>query len=95
MAHHEIPLVDISISFRSGSSLESDAKLGSTRLFARMLRRGAGKRTSDDIEATLDRLRQAALDDPAKTYARLLADREFAPFAGLLPPSREEAILPT
>src|SRR5688572_1298176 len=53
---HELPLVDMSISFRSGSSVEPDSKLGMTRLFARMLRRGAAGRTSDDIEAAIDRL---------------------------------------
>ena len=53
---HELPLVDISISFRSGSAAEPDAKVGLTRLFARMLRRGAAGRSSDDIEAMIDRL---------------------------------------
>jgi hypothetical protein len=42
--------------------------------------------------AVLDRMRQALLSDPAKTYARLLADREFASFAGLLAPSSQDAV---
>jgi zinc protease len=53
---HELPLVDLSISFRSGAALEPTDKHGVTRLFARMLRRGAAGRTSDDIEAMIDRL---------------------------------------
>ena len=40
----------------------------------------------------LDRMRQALLSDPVSTYARLLADREFAPFAGLIAPSDQDAI---
>jgi zinc protease len=52
---HELPLVDLSISFRSGATLDPVAKIGRTRLFARMLRRGAAGWTSDQIEETIDR----------------------------------------
>jgi zinc protease len=52
---HEIPLVDLSISFRSGSALEPAQKVGLTRLMGRMLRRGAEGWTSDKIEETIDR----------------------------------------
>jgi hypothetical protein len=34
--------------------------------------------------AALERLRQKILTDPGATYVRLLADRDFAPFAGLV-----------
>ncbi|MGZ3448700.1 MAG: M16 family metallopeptidase [Polyangiales bacterium] len=51
---HEIPLVDLSISFRSGSALEPAQKVGLTRLMGRMLRRGAVGWTSDKIEETID-----------------------------------------
>ena len=39
-----------------------------------------------DRAAALARLEQTALSDPARTCDQLLADREFAPFAGLLEP---------
>lgn len=52
---HDIPLVDLSLSFRSGAALEPEGKLGLTRIFARMLRRGAAGWSSDQIEETIDR----------------------------------------
>ncbi len=52
---HELPLVDISISFRSGSTFDPAEKRGLARMFARMLRRGAVGYTADVIEETIDR----------------------------------------
>jgi zinc protease len=51
---HELPLVDLSISLRTGSAFDPDDKRGLARLFARMLRRGAEGWGSDAIEATID-----------------------------------------
>lgn len=84
---HELPLVDISISFRSGSSLEPDSKLGMTRLFARMLRRGAGGRSSDEIEATLDRLGGEISVDVSASSINMHAQvirRNLEPFVALV-----------
>jgi hypothetical protein len=42
--------------------------------------------------AAFERLRDTTLANPAKTYERLLSDREFAPFAGLLPATSDGGI---
>jgi hypothetical protein len=42
--------------------------------------------------AAFERLRGTTLSDPPRAYERLLADREFAPFAGLLPSTADGAI---
>ncbi len=84
---HELPLVDISISFRSGSSLEPENKIGMTRLFARMLRRGAGGRSSDEIEATLDRLGGEISVDVSASSINMHAQvirRNLEPFVALV-----------
>ena len=52
---HELPLVDISIAFRTGSAIDAKDKLGTTRMFARMLRRGAEGWSGDLIEESIDR----------------------------------------
>lgn len=87
VASHELPLVDMSISFRSGSAVESDAKLGTTRLFARMLRRGAKGRTSDDIEAAIDRLGGELSVDVSASSINIHAQvirRNLEPFVALV-----------
>jgi len=84
---HEIPLVDLSISFRSGCSLEPNEKHGMTRLFGRMLRRGAGGRSSDEIEATLDRLGGEITVDVSASSINMHAQvirRNLEPFLALV-----------
>ncbi len=84
---HELPLVDMSISFRSGSALETDEKHGSTRLFARMLRRGAAGRSSDDIEAAIDRLGGELSVDVSASSINIHAQvirRNLEPFVALV-----------
>lgn len=51
-----VPLVSIVISVRSGAIADPEGKDGVCRLAARMLRRGAGDLTSQQIEASIDRL---------------------------------------
>jgi len=84
---HELPLVDLSLSFRSGAALEPKDKLGQTRLFARMLRRGAGGRSSDDIEVLIDRLGgELSMDVSASSitiHAQVIR-RNLEPFVALL-----------
>ena len=53
---HELPLVDIGISLRSGSADDRADKIGLSRLATRMLRRGAEGWSSDKIEDTIDLL---------------------------------------
>lgn len=84
---HDIPLVDLSISFRSGAALEAKDKLGQTRLFARMLRRGAAGRSSDDIEALIDRLGGELSVDVGASSINIHAQvirRNLEPFVALL-----------
>jgi zinc protease len=84
---HEIPLVDMSISFRTGSAFDPDAKLGLARIFARMLRRGAEGWTSDRIEETVDRYgSEIGVDASASTitvHAQVIR-RNLEPFMQLL-----------
>lgn len=84
---HELPLVDMSISFRSGSAIEPDDKVGLTRLFARMLRRGAAGRSSDDIEAAIDRLGGELSADVSASSINIHAQvirRNLEPFVALI-----------
>ncbi len=91
---HDLPLVDLSISFRSGSALEPKEKLGLTRLLARMLRRGAARSgdgqapwTSDAIEEALDRLGGELSADVGPSSITLHAQvirRNLEPFVALL-----------
>lgn len=84
---HELPLVDLSLSFRSGAAVEPKDKLGQTRLFGRMLRRGAAGRTSDEIEALIDRLGGELSVDVGASYINIHAQvirRNLEPFVALL-----------
>ncbi|MFI5297947.1 MAG: M16 family metallopeptidase [Polyangiales bacterium] len=53
---HDLPLVDVALTFRTGAALDPAEKLGRTRVFGRMLRRGAEGWTNDAIEERLDAL---------------------------------------
>ena len=53
---HEVPLVSITIAFRSGSASDPPGKEGAAKLAFRMLRRGSRTHTANDIEDELDRL---------------------------------------
>jgi zinc protease len=84
---HDLPLVDMSISFRSGAAVEPENRLGLTRLFARMLRRGAAGRSSDDIEAAIDRLGGEISVDVSAASINIHAQvirRNLEPFVALL-----------
>jgi hypothetical protein len=45
-----------------------------------------------DRAAALERLCQSILAHPARSYAQVLTDREFAPFAGLISPEPDSAV---
>ncbi|MBX3230097.1 MAG: insulinase family protein [Labilithrix sp.] len=51
-----VPLVSIVVSVRSGAIADPAGKDGVCRFAARMLRRGAGGRSAQEIEASIDRL---------------------------------------
>jgi zinc protease len=53
---HAVPLVSITIAFRSGSAVDAVGKEGASKLAFRMLRRGSRTHTSTEIEDDLDRL---------------------------------------
>lgn len=53
---HAVPLVSITIAFRSGASSDPVGKEGASKLAFRMLRRGSKTHSSKDIEDELDRL---------------------------------------
>ena len=53
---HALPLVAITVAFRSGSAHDPDEKSGTLRLAGRMLRRGCEGLKATEIEDALDRL---------------------------------------
>ena len=53
---HEVPLVSITIAFRSGAAIDPPGKEGASKLAFRMLRRGSKSQSAKDIEDELDRL---------------------------------------
>jgi zinc protease len=84
---HELPLVDISISFRTGSVLDPASSLGLSRAMARMLRRGSASWNGDQIEESIDRLGgEISLDVAPSTITVQLQviRRNLAPFLSLV-----------
>jgi len=84
---HELPLVDISVSFRTGSALDPQKRLGLSRVMARMLRRGAAKWTGDDIEDSIDRLGSELSLDVAPSTINVhlqVIRRNLEPFLALV-----------
>jgi zinc protease len=53
---HAVPLVSLTIAFRSGSACDPVGREGASKLAFRMLRRGSRTHTAKDIEDELDRL---------------------------------------
>ncbi len=53
---HDVPLVSITVAFRSGAASDPAGKEGAAKLAFRMLRRGSRTHTARDIEDELDRL---------------------------------------
>lgn len=82
-----VPLVSIVISVRSGAVLDPEGKDGVCRLATRMLRRGAGGMTAQEIEVGIDRLGgELALDVGPSTvslHAQVIR-RNVEPFVELL-----------
>ena len=84
---HELPLVELSISLRTGASFDPPGKTGLARMFGRMLRRGAKGWTGDAIEETIDRLGgEISIDVSASSvnvHAQVIR-RNLAPFLDLV-----------
>jgi zinc protease len=53
---HALPIVSVAIALRSGSAHDPQGKEGLARVAARMLRRGGGGKTADQIEDAVDSL---------------------------------------
>lgn len=85
--NHDIPLVDVSVSLRTGASFDPPAKLGLSRVVARMSRRGAQGWSSDRIEESIDALGGDVSIDVAASSITLHAQvirRNLAPFLDLV-----------
>ncbi len=83
----ELPVVNISIGFAVGSANDPDGQEGLFRSAMRMLRRGAGKLTAGDIEASIDRLGAEMALDIASSFSSIHAQvlrRNLQPFTDLL-----------
>lgn len=82
-----VPLVSVVVSFRSGSLLDPEGKDGVCRFMTRMLRRGSGGMSAQDIEATIDRLgAELSLDvgpSSVSVHGQVIR-RNVAPFVALI-----------
>lgn len=82
-----VPLVSVVVSVRSGAIVDPDGKDGVCRFAARMLRRGAGGMSAQEIEATIDRLgAELALDVGPSTVSLhgQVIRRNVEPFVELI-----------
>jgi zinc protease len=84
---HAVPLVSITLGFRSGSASDPAGKEGASKLAFRMLRRGSRTRTAKDIELELDRLGAELSTEVAVSSSAVHAqviERNLVPFVELL-----------
>lgn len=84
---HQVPLVSMVLCLRVGTASEAEEKSGVLRLMLRMLRRGAGAMSSQDIERALDRLgAEMAVDVSSSTVGihAQVVKRNFEKFVDLL-----------
>lgn len=82
-----LPLVSIAVAIRSGATSDPGEREGLGRFTARMLRRGAGGMSAQEIEATIDRLgAELSLDvGPSTTMLHgQVIRRNVEPFVALL-----------
>jgi zinc protease len=82
-----VPLVSVVVSVRTGAISDPEGKDGVCRFASRMLRRGADGMTSQEIEATIDRLgAELALDVGPSTvsFHGQVIRRNVEPFVALL-----------
>jgi zinc protease len=84
---HSLPLVSMTLALKSGSAHDPAGKEGVSRLALRMLRRGAGGMSSNEIEDAIDRLGAEIGTDVAPSGATVGAQvirRNLDPFLDLL-----------
>jgi zinc protease len=84
---HELPLVDLSLCWRSGSALDPADKLGLSRLSARLLRRGAKAWSCEAIEDAIDAYGgEVSMEVSASTISlhMQVIRRNLEPMLGLL-----------
>ena len=84
---HDVPLVSITIAFRSGSASDPAGKEGASKLAFRMLRRGSRTHTANDIEDELDRLGAELSTDVSTSSSAIhgqVIERNLGAFVNLL-----------
>ncbi len=82
-----LPLIHASISTRSGATSDPDGLEGLTRICARLMRRTAGGRDADEVDARIDRMGAALGLDAGHGSMSLsgsVLERSFAEFVQLL-----------
>jgi zinc protease len=84
---HTLPLVSMTLAYKSGSAHDPAGKEGASRLAMRMLRRGAGDLGAKEIEDAIDRLGAEVGTDVTASGATVGAQvirRSLDPFVELL-----------
>lgn len=82
-----LPLVSLTVSFRTGGTADPEGKEGLLRLMLRLLRRGSKRLSASDVDDLVDRLGAAVSVEVAPTSSTLHAQvvsRNLAPFVALL-----------
>ena len=84
---HAVPLVSITLAFRSGSATDPPGKEGASKLAFRMLRRGSRTRAAKEIELELDRLGAELSTEVSVSSSAVhgqVIERNLVPFVDLL-----------
>jgi predicted Zn-dependent peptidase len=90
---HAVPLVSITIAFRSGSAMDPPGKEGASKLAFRMLRRGSSTHTAKEIEDELDRLGAELSTEVSVSSSAVhgqVIERNLGAFVNLLAARMEE-----
>jgi zinc protease len=94
---HAVPLVSITIAFRSGSAMDPVGKEGASKLAFRMLRRGSKTHTAKEIEDELDRLGAELSTEVSVSSSAVhgqVIERNLGAFVNLLAALMAEPALP-
>jgi zinc protease len=94
---HAVPLVSITIAFRSGSAVDPAGKEGASKLAFRMLRRGSRTHTAKEIEDELDRLGAELSTDVSASSSAVhgqVIERNLGAFVNLLATLMAEPAFP-
>jgi zinc protease len=94
---HDVPLVSITVAFRSGSALDPAGKEGASKLAFRMLRRGSRTHSSKAIEDELDRLGAELSTEVSVSSSAIhgqVIERNLGAFVDLLASLMSEPVFP-